>query len=205
MHIHPRLSLSFLLCISRASCTAPQGARDRHRAQKSKNTGMKHARARVCVCVCGAFAKQVVSSVQAERSPSVRGPRSVFVANPARLGMENARACALIESFVQNRSQLLRPVIQSGTMSSRPDTSLSRNARGARRSRYARSYQETRSEMQIEVSPHNWCSLSTRLSENHTWTSEEARPQRRIGRGTTGSINLQTPDNRIAFTMCPTS
>lgn len=99
--------------------------------------------------------------------------RAICLRSQPRSPWHGKCARALIESFVQNRTQLLQAVIQSGTMSSQPDTSLSRNAYGCVHwSRYARSYLATRSEMQIKVSSHNWSSLSTYLSEIRTWTNE---------------------------------
>lgn len=93
---------------------------------------------------------------------AVRGS-AIYLSSQSRSPWHGKCARALIESFVKNRTQLLRPVIQSRTMSSRSDTSLSRNACSVHRLRYARSYLETRSEMQIEVSSHNWSSLSSCL------------------------------------------
>lgn len=123
----------------------------------------------------GIFAKQVVLPRQLERIQCELVPfadRAICLRSRSRSPWHGKCARVLIESFVQNRTQLLRPVIQSGTMSSQPDTSLSRNAR----SRYARSYLATRSEMQIKVSSHNWSSLSTYLSEKCARTSELSLP-----------------------------
>ena len=56
--------------------------------------------------------------------------RAVCLCSQSRSPWHEKYARALIEFFVQNRTQLLRLVIQSGTMFSQPDTSLSRNACG---------------------------------------------------------------------------
>jgi len=99
--------------------------------------------------------------------------RAVCLRSQSRSPWHGKYARALIESFVQNRTQLLRLVIQSGTMFSQPDTSLSRNACGCVYwSRYAWSYLTTRSEMQIKVFSYNWSSLSTYLSDKRVWTDE---------------------------------
>lgn len=89
-----------------------------------KISAISRARARISsFCETGGFHPCGPSEYNTSAF-AVCGPRSVFVARSPWHG-KCARACALIESFVQNRTQLLRPVIQSGTMSSRPDTSLS--------------------------------------------------------------------------------
>lgn len=144
-------------------------------SKRSSNRLMPKASVRLEI-----FAKQVALPIQIERTQCELVPfvdRAICLRSQSRSPWHGKCARALIESFVQNRTQLLRPVIQSGTMSSQPDTSLSRNACCCvDRSRYARSYLATRSEMQIKVSSHNWSSLSTYLSEKRARTNELSLP-----------------------------
>lgn len=83
-------------------------------------------------------------------------------ADLARLGMENARArsCALIERFVQNRTSIVTAGYAELNNVQSATEIVSKRARPSIAACATDFISGTRSEMQIEVSPHdNWSSL----------------------------------------------
>lgn len=103
------------MCASRLIC---RGACNRHRSMLQD----RYCAPTSNFCETGGFVH-----IDRENTMRVRRSRGLSLRGQSRSPWHGKCSRALIESFVQNRTQLLQSVIQSGTMSSRPDTSLFRS------------------------------------------------------------------------------